>query len=160
MLSTLRPASDVADWRAVATPLPPPAATAGALLAAAYWQAITAALRGAVRPVGPPLGPLALRLGGRGPALLTFGAAEATADGVRFPITGGLAAARPGGALALAVEERRVGVLVTGYAPRLVDAPVPLLLLGAPWTVGQRLAHVLVTREALPRLVAAAEAVP
>lgn len=155
-MQALRPSPYVADWLDVGAPLLPPGDAARERLAEAYWNAIRRSLRGAVRPVGPALGPIALRIGPGGPALLAFDAAEPVADGLRFPIVGGVAAARPGGALELHVEARRVGVVVAGYAPRLGEASVALLLLGAPWTLGQRLAHVLVTRAALPRLAEAA----
>ncbi len=55
--------------------------------------------------------------------LLRFGPAEDTADGVRWPIQGGLLAARPGGEIGLRWIDGRLEARVCGYTPRL---PMPV----------------------------------
>src|SRR6476619_6464701 len=81
----------------------------GTRLARLYWRSVRRAALGLVAVDGDPLGPVRPSLvSRRGPALLSFGPAEAAAGegsvAVAFPILGGLAAAARGGDLVLGIE--------------------------------------------------------
>ena len=125
-----------------------------ARLAATYWRVARRAMFGLVRPVGPPLGPVALRaLGSRGPTLIRMGPAVVAADEhrlhVAFPILDGLVVGAPGGRLVLAGEQTsnraRVGVRVEGYTPRLHGVRGAGRLVGIPYAAAQAAVHDRVT---------------
>jgi hypothetical protein len=94
------------------------------LLAERYWLEVSRVSRGVVRHRDTPLG-LELRLLGRGPCLLSFGAAERTSDAeevrCRYPIAGGLLTRQPGGELILSQSGSHPAELratVRAFVPR------------------------------------------
>jgi hypothetical protein len=94
-------------------------------LGSAYWQEVERSTRGVVRARRAP-GSIELRLFGRAPALLRFGAPEIQVDpsgiSCAYPVLGGLLARGAGGQLVF--EQRRrpawcVRTLVRDFSPRL-----------------------------------------
>jgi hypothetical protein len=94
-------------------------------LGSAYWQEVERSTRGAVRARRTPES-VELRLFGRAPALLCFGAPEIQVDptsiSCTYPVLGGLLARGAGGELVF--EQRRtptwcVRTLVRDFSPRL-----------------------------------------
>lgn len=95
------------------------------MLAAEYWGEVKETTRGLVRPTVTE-GSIALRLFGRGPALIRLGqpSISAGAESVtcRYPIVGGLLVGREGGSLALEQVSGDTVLLrstLTEYVPRL-----------------------------------------
>jgi hypothetical protein len=139
----------------------PLGAAEGARLARLYWRS---AVRSSLRLVavdGDALGPVRLALiWRRGPALLSFGAAQVAAAGdgvtVTFPIVGGLAAAVPEGELVLAVEDdgegARISVRVVGYTPRFARPRTAGRLAARGYAAAQRVVHGWVTSRYLAEL--------
>jgi hypothetical protein len=76
-------------------------------------------------------------------SLITFGEPETTATGVRWPITGGLLSARPGGGVGFEWVDGELRGSVEGWEPRL---PLPL------YEVTQLLIHHAVMRLTLLQL--------
>jgi len=119
------------DQRAVAAAPVVPLSLAGAdELARCYWLALEGLTLRLARVVDREPGP-EVRVLGRGPVLLRFGAPLRETDegrvAVRFPIRGGLLARRPGGEIVFAQERVPEGWVVRssvrGFCPRL---PAPL----------------------------------
>jgi hypothetical protein len=119
------------DQRALASAPVVEATAAGACeLARCYWLALERVTLHLARVVDRDPGP-EVRVLGRGPALLRFGAPLQEADdgrvAVSFPIRGGLLARRAGGEIVFAQERVPEGWLVRstvrGFCPRL-PAPV------------------------------------
>ena len=110
---------------ALARPVVPVTRDGAGRLGSAYWQEVERSTRGAVRARRTPES-VELRLFGRPPALLRFGApelkVEPTAISCTYPVLGGLLARGAGGELVL--EQRRspawcVRTLVRDFSPRL-----------------------------------------
>jgi hypothetical protein len=106
-------------------------------------------------------GSIELRLLGRGPSLLQFGAptVEATASLVRcsYPIEGGLLARRAGGEIAFAQNGAATPVLrstIRGFFPRLASRGGSPGWTGALYNRVQSRFHVLVSRRYFARLIA------
>jgi hypothetical protein len=104
-------------------------------LGSAYWREVERSTRGAVRARRTPES-VELRVFGRAPALLRFGAPEIRVDpsGVSctYPVVGGLLARGAGGELVF--EQRRIAAwclrtLVRDFSPRLAGRAG-----GAGWT--------------------------
>lgn len=153
----MRDATDRAHWRPLA--LPGRAGASGRTpewLAETYWRSLARAVAGTTRAEGEPLGPVRLRVGRRGPVLMSFGAAEVVQDGdglvLSYPILGGLAVGRPGGTLELVLRADTAGVVVRGYSPRMASRRGPLRPLSALYGLGQRGVHAAVTHRYLRRL--------
>jgi hypothetical protein len=109
---------------ALARPVVPFTRNGAGRLGSAYWQEVERSTRGAVRARRTPES-VELRLFGRGPALLRFGAPEIqvdpTAISCTYPILGGLLARGAGGELVF--EQRRtpewcVRTLIRDFSPR------------------------------------------
>jgi hypothetical protein len=110
---------------ALARPVVPVTRDGAGRLGSAYWQEVERSTRGAVRARRTPES-VELRLFGRQPALLRFGAPQIHVDasGVSctYPVVGGLLARGAGGELVF--EQRRnptwcVRTLVRDFSPRL-----------------------------------------
>jgi hypothetical protein len=102
-------------------PLVPSEAEASRL-GARYWRTVTRMSVGLARCRGDGDG-VALRVLGRGPALLAFGPVELAVDenslAWRAPVRGGLLARRPGGAFTIARRGPELSVALTGFVPRV-----------------------------------------
>jgi hypothetical protein len=145
---------------ALARPVVPFTRNGAGRLGSAYWQEVERSTRGAVRARRTPE-LVELRLFGRAPALLRFGAPEIqvdpTAISCTYPILGGLLARGAGGELVF--EQRRtpewcVRTLIRDFSPRFAGRA------GSPgWTsfvyhqVQARL-HLAIGRRYVARLVA------
>lgn len=107
-----------------------PAAPPARVVEAAFLPVTSAVTLGIVRASTDAftLGPL---------VLLRFGAPEATEDGVRWPILGGLLAAGPGGFVGFSWRDGRLSGWLHGYRPSLP---------GLVYTLTQKQVHHLVTR--------------
>lgn len=115
-------------------------ALTGAQLEDGYWAALRDLSFGLLKRHGNSvvLGPI---------ELLRFSEPRITADGVEWPIAGGLLAAAPGGRWRIRSKDGKVAASVDGYQPRL---PRPL------YAIGQLQIHLLFTRLFLLRLRGAA----
>ena len=128
---------------------------AGALhLGDRYWSEVGRASRGSLRRRDTASG-VELRLFAIGPSLLRFGPPElhVSAEGVscRYPISGGLLARRPGGAITLSqreAEEPELRATVTAFVPRLA---LPLF-----YDRLQHRLHVRISRRYFRRLISEA----
>ena len=110
-------------------------------------------------------GSIDLRLLGRGPALLRFGAPTITATGTRvscsYPIEGGLLARRPGGEITFAQTGDGTPVVrsaIRGFFPSLASRDASPDWTGALYNRVQSRIHVLVSRRYFARLIAEARA--
>jgi hypothetical protein len=141
-----RSADGAVDTEQRATPagLSPlePSEAAAARLGARYWRTVTRMSVGVVR-FHASGDDVALRVFGRGPALLSFGPVELLADedevAWRAPIHGGLLARRPGGSFTIARHGPELCVALTGFVPRV----------GRLYGVLQRPFHVAASRRFL-----------
>jgi hypothetical protein len=110
---------------ALARPVVPVTRDGAARLGSAYWQEVERSTRGAVR-ARRTAESVELRLFGRAPALLRFGAPQIQVDasGVSctYPVVGGLLARGAGGELVFEQQRRPtwcVRALVRDFSPRL-----------------------------------------
>ena len=127
-----------------------PSSRGAATLAATYWREVEATTRGLVQADAVD-GQIALRLLGRGPALIRLGPpavlADLTAVTCTYPILAGLLVGRPGGTLALEQLNGDPVVLrstLTEYVPRLA---------GGLYLQVQARLHSLVSRRYFARLL-------
>ena len=132
------------EQRATPAGLPPLELShaAAARLGARYWRTVTRTSLGLAR-CGADGDGVALRILGRGPALLAFGPVELSVDedgvGWRAPIRGGIVARRPRGTFTIARRGPELSVALTGFVPRL----------GPLYGVVQRPFHVAASRRFL-----------
>jgi hypothetical protein len=115
---------------ALARPVVPVTRDGAGRLGSAYWNEVERSTRGAVRARRTPESIVELRLFGRPPALLRFGApeieVEPTGISCTYPVLGGLLARAAGGELVF--EQRRsptwcVRTLVRDFSPRFAGRP-------------------------------------
>ncbi len=117
----------------VATRAVVPAGEEGArALGTVYWRAVESTTLGIVRARRAGSDAVELRIGGRGPLLLRFGApalggGEGSVSAV-YPIAGGLLARRPAGTIMFAMTELDGGRVelrstIEGYHPTLAARP-------------------------------------
>jgi len=135
--------------------------TAGAeRLGRAYWREVRRLTLSLVRTseIG---GTLELRVLGRGPALLRFGAPLVEATDARafcsYPIEGGLLASRPSGELAFEQTARSMRSTIRGFFPRLAAREGEPDWTGALYNQLQSRVHVAISRRYFERLIAEAE---
>ena len=129
-----------------------------ALLGRRYWATVRGATGGIVCPL-EDAGRTEVRFFPHGPLLLSFAEPELTvANGrveCRFPITGGLLARVPSGALTLAQEEDGDVMLssrVSGFYPRLAAKPGRPPWTGPLYAYVQSWAHVTISKRYFSRL--------
>jgi len=147
-------------WLRPNSPVEAPTSVLADELAGAYWASLSESLAHAVSVDGDALGPVALRIGRRGPVILSFEQAVVSpVEGgieVRFPIEAGFAASQPGGELRLVARtvgsRVTLGVVVDGYRPRFEKLRILTFPIAAPYTLAQHLVHRWVTRKSLVRL--------
>lgn len=120
------------------------------MLAASYWHEVEATTLRLVR-ADTSRGHIDVRLFGRGPALISLGAATVIADprlvACTYGIVGGLLVGRPGGALTLEQVSGDPVILrstLMEYVPRLA---------GALYAQAQARLHSLISRRYFARLV-------
>ena len=123
-----------------------------ALLGRGYWATVRDATGGIVCPLEGP-GRTEVRLFPHGPLLLSFAEPELTVANslveCRYPITGGLLARVPSGALTLAQEQRDDVLLssrVTGFYPRLAAKPGRPPWTGPLYAYVQSRSHVAISK--------------
>jgi hypothetical protein len=131
----------------------------GERLGGVYWREVERLTCGLVRARNRS-GSIELRLLGRGPSLLRFGAptieAAPTLVTCRYPIEGGLLARRAGGEITFAQKGGSQAVLrstIRGFFPSLASRGGPDWT-GALYNRVQSRIHVLVSRHYFARLIA------
>jgi hypothetical protein len=131
----------------------------GEHLGRAYWREVERITRRLVR-VRERQGSIELRLLGRGPALLRFGApkidATAALVSCRYPIEGGLLARRPGGEIDFAQTGDGPTVVrsaIRGFFPSLAARTGSPDWTGALYNRVQSRIHVVVSRRYFARLI-------
>ena len=132
-------------------------------LGSVYWREVRRATRGLVR-VAASGGGVELRVGGRGPALLRFGAAEVSVEAhavlCTFPIVGGLLSRTPSGTITFAQRRLDDRVLlvsaIAGFHPTLAGRPGAPAWTGELYKRVQARIHVAISRNYFRRLIAEA----
>ena len=140
-----------------------PAGDEGArLLGAVYWRAVESTTLGLVRARLGSSGAVELRIAGRGPALLRFGAASHRSDGgavhATYPIVGGLLARRAAGTISFSAAGLDAGEVelrstITGYFPTLAARPDAPRWTGELYERGQARVHGRVSRRYFADLI-------
>jgi len=132
----------------------------GEHLGRAYWREVER-ITGRLVRARERRGSIELRLLGRGPALLRFGAPtiEATTTLVccSYPIEGGLLARRPGGEIIFAQSDDGSAVVrsaIRGFFPSLASRAASPDWTGALYNRVQSRIHVVVSRRYFGRLIA------
>jgi hypothetical protein len=131
-------------------------------LGARYWLEVESFTRGLVR--AQRRGETTeLRILGRGPLLLGFGAPQVRASGsfvvCRYPIRGGLLARRAAGAISFAQTgspDAELRSAITGFFPALAARPGLPEWTGALYAHVQARLHVAISRRYFARLIAEA----
>lgn len=140
-----------------------PATQAGAArLGEVYWAEVERFTGRLVRPRATQ-GGFELRLFGRGPVLLRFGAPALAVVGgstrCTYPIHGGGLARRAGGEIAFAQTEGaevELSSVIRGFFPTLAARPGAPRWAGLLYSHGQRRIHLAISRRYFSRLIAEA----
>jgi hypothetical protein len=151
-----------AQWVVAPREAVPPGEEGARRMSAAYWRAVESTMLGVVRACHEASGAVELRVAGRGPALLRFGApsyrAEGTAATAVYPIAGGLLARRPAGELTFSATDLGAGEVelrstITGYYPTLAARPDAPRWTGELYQRGQARMHARVSKRYFADLI-------